>query len=306
MRQVVESAMNKGILYVPKSMNRDAFLMSCFVTLTDTPALLQCEAKSLLKAMGISMNLRFHPGKILGQSWFIPRKKWTGSMEIQECNYQNGYRGLFALNSRAVPGLTLFYGHILEGDGISFNPMAMNPNDVLRVETIRPSISDEERKIHKGTWVMFRPPIMPNGSIPFPSVEYWTKEMLDNHYIKYVQKFNKTTGKYIDSDAWKVTGYGGMCVKTVMSSMSRKFSQSIENLALGYANAIDIAGELMEPIPPAPPNLMGDGDKSNDTNTVENADIRSEITYEPPVESAPQRTMDDVLGGEADDELNLN
>ena len=103
---LLESRKDAIAAMLPRHMNAERLLKVAQIVATTTPALLECEIPSLIKAIGDCAQMGFEPNTPLGQAYLVPfSAKNKAGQWIKNVQVIIGYKGLIELARRS--------GHII-------------------------------------------------------------------------------------------------------------------------------------------------------------------------------------------------
>lgn len=210
---------------LPKHLDADRLARIALTEFRKTPALLECDPKSLLGAVIQAAQLGLEPGSALGQCYLLPFKNSkTGTTDVQ---FIVGYRGMIDLARRS-------------GQIESINAYAVHEGDDFNVSLgLSPDID------HKPNWELDRSnpdtiqfvyavAVLRGGAKQF--------EVMTRSQIEAIRKRSKA-GHF---GPWK-TDYEAMALKTVIRRLFKYLPASVEMVnaaTLDEAAATDVSQEL--------------------------------------------------------------
>lgn len=188
------------------------FIASIVSAVSATPALAECEAKSIVSAALLGEGLKLSPSPQLGQYYLIPfecqlkdengntiwlknekgeyiknERGYKIPSTVKRAQFVLGYKGYIQLAIRSGQYKKLNVLPIKQGELIRFDPL----NEEIEVQLIEDE-TEREKTDTTGYYAMFE---YING---FKKAMYWSKEKMLSHADKYSAAFslNGTSGKY--------------------------------------------------------------------------------------------------------------
>jgi recombination protein RecT len=231
-RGLIERCRGQIAMALPKHMTPERMVRVCNTAVQKTPALLDCEPRSLMGAIIQSSQLGLEPDGVLGHAYLIPfNNRKTGKVE---CQFIAGYKGLIELARRSGQ-ISTVYAH------------AVHANDEFRY-----TLGLDPTLIHKPT------PGEPGDLIAVYAVCHLRDggkqfEVLTRREIDTIRAGSKAA----NSGPW-VTHYDEMAKKTALRRLCKLLPTSPE---LARAAALDELAEASQPQDLgflAPPEVQGD------------------------------------------------
>lgn len=212
------------------------FIASIVSAVSATPALAECEARSIVSAALLGEGLKLSPSPQLGQYYLVPFKDRKN--KVTNAQFVLGYKGYIQLAIRSGQYKKLNVLPIKEGELIRFDPL----NEEIEVRLIEDE-TEREKADTEGYYAMFE---YTNG---FKKAMYWSKEKMLSHADKYSSAFSlyATSGQYAkvsyddylagnynQKDSWLYSSFwykdfDGMACKTMLRQLISKWGiMSIE------------------------------------------------------------------------------
>lgn len=212
------------------------FIASIVSAVSATPALAECEARSIVSAALLGEGLKLSPSPQLGQYYLVPFKDRKN--KVTNAQFVLGYKGYIQLAIRSGQYKKLNVLPIKEGELIRFDPL----NEEIEVRLIEDE-TEREKADTAGYYAMFE---YTNG---FKKAMYWSKEKMLSHADKYSSAFSlyATSGQYAkvsyddylagnynQKDSWLYSSFwykdfDGMACKTMLRQLISKWGiMSIE------------------------------------------------------------------------------
>lgn len=212
------------------------FIASIVSAVSATPALAECEARSIVSAALLGEGLKLSPSPQLGQYYLVPFKDRKN--KVTNAQFVLGYKGYIQLAIRSGQYKKLNVLPIKEGELIRFDPL----NEEIEVRLIDDE-TEREKADTAGYYAMFE---YTNG---FKKAMYWSKEKMLSHADKYSSAFSlyATSGQYAkvsyddylagnynQKDSWLYSSFwykdfDGMACKTMLRQLISKWGiMSIE------------------------------------------------------------------------------
>lgn len=212
------------------------FIASIVSAVSATPALAECEARSIVSAALLGEGLKLSPSPQLGQYYLVPFKDKKN--KVTNAQFVLGYKGYIQLAIRSGQYKKLNVLPIKEGELIRFDPL----NEEIEVRLIEDE-TEREKADTEGYYAMFE---YTNG---FKKAMYWSKEKMLSHADKYSSAFSlyATSGQYAkvsyddylagnynQKDSWLYSSFwykdfDGMACKTMLRQLISKWGiMSIE------------------------------------------------------------------------------
>lgn len=212
------------------------FIASIVSAVSATPALAECEARSIVSAALLGEGLKLSPSPQLGQYYLVPFKDRKNN--VTNAQFVLGYKGYIQLAIRSGQYKKLNVLPIKEGELIRFDPL----NEEIEVRLIEDE-TEREKADTEGYYAMFE---YTNG---FKKAMYWSKEKMLSHADKYSSAFSlyATSGQYAkvsyddylagnynQKDSWLYSSFwykdfDGMACKTMLRQLISKWGiMSIE------------------------------------------------------------------------------
>ncbi|MBO5163219.1 MAG: recombinase RecT [Ruminococcus sp.] len=271
------------------------FIASIVSAVATTPALQECEAKTVVSAALLGEGLKLSPSPQLGQYYLVPFKDKKN--KVTNAQFVLGYKGYIQLATRSGQYKRINAMAIKEGELKSYNPF----DDEIELEYC----DDEELRDSlptKGYYAMFE---YHNG---FKKILYWSKEKMLIHADKYSAAFslNGTSGQYAKvpyadymagnynkKDEWLYSSFwykdfDGMACKTMLRQLISKWGIMSIDMQKAYESDGGVIGENGEVTFSDEP--IHEEAAENDSSVVEIAPEKSE---EPTV----QESFTDIMEG---------
>lgn len=238
----------------------DRFVASIVSAVSASPALQDCEAKSIVSAALLGEALKLSPSPQLGQYYLVPfkqkeKKDRNGEIISPECTnatFVLGYKGYIQLATRSGQYKRINAMEIKEGELIRYNPF----DDEIELEYIADEIMRTSLPTI-GYYAMFE---YHNG---FRKIIYWSKEKMLLHADKYSAAFslNGTSGqyakvsyadyeagKYNKKDEWLYSSFwyknfDGMACKTLLRQLISKWGIMSIDMQKAYEADGGVIGE---------------------------------------------------------------
>ena len=219
------------------------FIASIVSAVSATPALAECEARSIVSAALLGEGLKLSPSPQLGQYYLVPFKDRKNN--VTNAQFVLGYKGYIQLAIRSGQYKKLNVLPIKEGELIRFDPL----NEEIEVRLIEDE-TEREKADTEGYYAMFE---YTNG---FKKAMYWSKEKMLSHADKYSSAFSlyATSGQYAkvsyddylagnynQKDSWLYSSFwykdfDGMACKTmlrqliwtIVNKVDRKIKKAIQ------------------------------------------------------------------------------
>lgn len=231
----------------------DRFVASIVSAVSASPALQECEAKSIVSAALLGEALKLSPSPQLGQYYLIPFKKKGNNNEVTtNATFVLGYKGYIQLATRSGQYKRINAMAIKESELISYNPF----DDEIELKYCADEITRDSLPTI-GYYAMFE---YHNG---FRKIIYWSKEKMLLHADKYSPAFslNGTSGNYAkvsyaDYEAgnynkkseWLYSSFwykdfDGMACKTLIRQLISKWGIMSVDMQKAYESDGGIIGE---------------------------------------------------------------
>jgi len=199
----------KGIQNMISSVLGDAkraarFTASITSAVTTTPALKECDTKSILSGALLGESLELSPSPQLGQYYLVPFNDKNGPKKAQ---FVLGYKGYIQLAMRSGQYKKLNVLEIKKGELIRFDPL----NEEIEVNLIDDEVKRELAET-VGYYAMFE---YSNG---FKKAMYWTRAKMERHAIKYSKGYAAKKGYTF----WE-KDFDGMAYKTMLRQLISKW-----------------------------------------------------------------------------------
>ena len=217
------------------------FVASISSAVAQTPALQECDAKTILTGALVGEALNLSPSPVLGQYYLLPFK--NSKTGIPEAQFVLGAKGYVQLAIRSGQYKDIDYIEVREGEYKGRN----KTNGKQEFEFIE----DEELRLSKpiiGYMAYFE---LLNG---FYKQIYWSKEKMEQHADKYSKAFNLAdykkliAGQIPQKDLWKYSSYwykdfDGMAFKTLLRQIISKFGIMSIDMQEAYAKDMAVMRE---------------------------------------------------------------
>lgn len=218
-RNLILANKDQIAMALPRFMNADRLVRTALTTISTTPELANCTARSLVGAVMQCAQLGLEPG-ILGMAYLIPfRNNRTNTIEVQ---FIPGYKGLLAIARRSGEISTIQAHTVHAKDAFKYQ----FGSDPFLKHT--PS-EDAERGAVTHFYAVSR---LKDGGVQF---EVMTKAEIDQHRDRY--------SRAAKQGPW-VSQYDEMAKKTVLRRLCKLLPASVE---LHEAVALDERAELQIP-----------------------------------------------------------
>lgn len=212
------------------------FITSIVSAVSATPALAECDAKSIVSAALLGEGLKLSPSPQLGQYYLVPFKDKKN--KTTNAQFVLGYKGYIQLAIRSGQYKKLNVLPIKKGELIRFDPM----EEEIEVQLIEDE-AERENADTMGYYAMFE---YTNG---FKKAMYWSKEKMLSYADKYSSAFSLygtsgqyakvsyddyLAGNYNNKDSWLYSSFwykdfDGMACKTMLRQLISKWGiMSIE------------------------------------------------------------------------------
>jgi recombination protein RecT len=169
--QALEQMRPKIEAALPRHLNADRMLRIAFTEINKTPALMQCEVKSVLASIIIASQLGLEPG-VMGQGFLIPYGK--------TCTFVPGWQGYVDLVSRAGRA-TVHTDTVFPGDAFEYEK---GSTPFIRHKATETTDEDQPfTHVYAVGWVK---------DAQRPVIEVWSRDKV----LKHLKKFNKVGNKH--------------------------------------------------------------------------------------------------------------
>ena len=217
-RGLIERCRGQIAMALPKHMTPERMMRVCNTAISKTPALLDCEPRSLMGAIIQSSQLGLEPDGVLGHAYLIPfNNRKTGRVE---CQFIAGYKGLIELSRRSGQ-ISTVYAH------------AVHANDEFRYTLgLDPTLIHKPTSGEPGELIaVYAVCHLRDGGKQF--------EVLQRREIDAIRSQSKAG----NSGPW-VTHYDEMAKKTALRRLCKLLPTSPE---LARAAALDELAEASQP-----------------------------------------------------------
>ena len=217
-RGLIERCRGQIAMALPKHMTPERMMRVCNTAIQKTPALLDCEPRSLMGAIIQSSQLSLEPDGVLGHAYLIPfNNRKTGRIE---CQFIAGYKGLIELSRRSGQ-ISTVYAH------------AVHANDEFRYTLgLDPTLIHKPTSGEPGDLIaVYAVCHLRDGGKQF--------EVLQRREIDAIRSQSKAS----NSGPW-VTHYDEMAKKTALRRLCKLLPTSPE---LARAAALDELAEASQP-----------------------------------------------------------
>ena len=217
-RGLIERCRGQIAMALPKHMTPERMMRVCNTAISKTPALLDCEPRSLMGAIIQSSQLGLEPDGVLGHAYLIPfNNRKTGRTE---CQFIAGYKGLIELSRRSGQ-ISTVYAH------------AVHANDEFRYTLgLDPTLIHKPTSGEPGELIaVYAVCHLRDGGKQF--------EVLQRREIDAIRSQSKAG----NSGPW-VTHYDEMAKKTALRRLCKLLPTSPE---LARAAALDELAEASQP-----------------------------------------------------------
>ena len=118
-RSMIERSRGQIAAALPKHLTAERMMRVCNTAISKTPALLDCDPRTLIGAIVQASQLGLEPDGTLGHAYLIPfANRKTGKTE---CQFMPGYKGLIELARRSGSISTIYAQVVHENDDWSFS-----------------------------------------------------------------------------------------------------------------------------------------------------------------------------------------
>lgn len=231
------------------------FIASIVSAVATSPALQECEAKTIVSAALLGEGLKLSPSPQLGQYYLVPFKDRKN--KVTNAQFVLGYKGYMQLATRSGQYKRINAMAIKEGELIRYNPF----DDEIELEYCSDEVLRDSLPT-VGYYAMFE---YHNG---FRKIVYWSKEKMLLHADKYSAAFslNGTSGqyakvsyadfkagKYNEKDEWLYSSFwykdfDGMACKTMLRQLISKWGIMSIEMQRAYEADGGVIGESGEVI----------------------------------------------------------
>ncbi|MDE5854184.1 MAG: recombinase RecT [Ruminococcus sp.] len=231
------------------------FVASIVSAVATSPALQECEAKTIVSAALLGEGLKLSPSPQLGQYYLVPFKDKKN--KVTNAQFVLGYKGYIQLATRSGQYKRINAMAIKEGELINYNPF----DDEIEFEYCSDEVLRDSLPTI-GYYAMFE---YHNG---FKKIVYWSKEKMLMHADKYSAAFslNGTSGqyakvsyadfeagKYNKKDEWLYSSFwykdfDGMACKTMLRQLISKWGIMSIEMQRAYEADGGVIGESGEVI----------------------------------------------------------
>ena len=221
-------AVKKNIAGVVGERNVTRFVTSVVSAVQANPALARCSNSSILSAALLGEALKLTPSPQLGQFYIIPykNKKKVGTqwVEVEEAQYQLGWRGYIQLAIRSGQYKTIVVSEVKDGELAKFNPITeeieLSPIEDPAVREATPTI---------GYYAMFR---LNNN---FEKVLFMSKEAMEAHAKRYSRGYRYDLDSHKKTSPWS-TDFDAMAKKTMIRQLIGKWGIMSIEMQQAYSN----------------------------------------------------------------------
>lgn len=169
--QALEQMRPKIEAALPRHLNADRMLRIAFTEINKTPALMQCDVKSVLASIIIASQLGLEPG-VMGQGFLIPYGK--------TCTFVPGWQGFVDLVSRAGRA-TVHTDTVFPGDDFEYEK---GSSPFIKHKATDSTDEDQPfSHVYAVGWVK---------DAQRPVIEVWSRDKV----LKHLKKFNKVGNKH--------------------------------------------------------------------------------------------------------------
>jgi len=213
---------------LPAGVDVDRFLRATISAVNSTPALLRCDADSIISAVGEAARLGLEVGGPLAEAWIIPRKG--------RAVFQPGVRGLIKLAHKGQPRISSI-DPVVVYDGDVFKPIRGTTPGLIHEESLTAKRSD-------ATLVAVYAVVAWKDAGP-PKFDWMNREEVDKVMASSSSKdeAGNITGPW---SAW----YGEMAKKSVVKRIVKTIPMETDDLA--RALELDTRAEIGEATAPLP------------------------------------------------------
>ena len=190
-------------LALPAHLNSDRFTRLVLTAFSTSPALQDCEPRSILSAVMVAAQMGLEIG-VSGQGWLIPYKK--------TCTFVPGWQGIVDIVNRSGRA-TVWTGAVFDGDSFDF---ALGDSPFVRHQ---PCGEDDPKKL---THVYAIGKVRGND---LPVIEVWPMRKCEKHF----KAMNKVGERHYAHKHWEM-----YCRKLPLLQVCKYMPKSIE-----LASAID-------------------------------------------------------------------
>lgn len=223
---------------LPKHLTPERMIRVALTAIQKTPALAECDQRSLIGAIVQAAELGLEPNTPLGHAYLIPYKNNKNGYRL-EAQLQIGYRGFIALARRSGEVSSISAEIVYEKDQFEVN------YGTNRSLTHKPLLNTKDRGRKLGVYAVV---VFKDG---FQDFEY-----MDDIEINAIRARSKSG----DSGPWK-TDENEMWKKTPIRRLAKRLPLSIEDSALLKAAVTDeyndtgFGESLLPELPPAPSTI---------------------------------------------------
>jgi len=183
-----------------------AGFISSIVNISNTPALKDCEPKSIISAAVVAASLDLPIDPNLGLAYIVP---YNDKNRGKIAQFQLGYKSFIQLSMRSSQYKTISSSEVYEGEIKKYNRITGD------IEFNEDFVVQADSKV-AGYIAYFR---LLNG---FEKYLYMTVEQLQAHGKKYSQSYKSNKDWVRNSSLW-VTNFHSMATKTVLKLLLSKF-----------------------------------------------------------------------------------
>lgn len=274
----------------PKKAER--FVAAITSAVATTPALQECEAKSIVAGALLGETLNLSPSPQLGNYYLVPFKDKNAG--VSNAQFILGVKGYKQLAIRSGQYKKINAMEIKDGELIRYNPF----DDEIELQYIE----DEELRDSLptiGYYAMFE---LQNG---FKKVLYWSKDKMICHADKFSAAFSKDAkggkypkvsyadfcaGKYDKKDAWLYSSFwyqnfDEMGVKTMIRQLLSKWGILSVEMEKGFAADGGVVSE------------NGDIDYVDSPESTQHDESNTVPVEATPVQDAPANDFAEIMEG---------
>lgn len=185
------------------------FIASIVSAVSATPALAECEARSIISAALLGEGLKLSPSPQLGQYYLVPFN--DNKNDKKTAQFILGYKGYIQLAIRSGYYKKLNVLPIKQGELIRFDPL----EEDIEVQLIQDEREREQAET-MGYYAMFE---YSNG---FRKAIYWSKDKMESHALRYSKGYasDKKNGRAYTF--WS-KDFDGMACKTMLRQLISKW-----------------------------------------------------------------------------------
>jgi len=229
-----DDAIRKNIEKVVSGKNADRFITSIVSAVQANPQLATCTNQSILSSALMGESLQLPPSPQLGYYYMVPykTKKKIGKemVEIQEAQFQMGWKGMIQLAIRSGQYKNIVVNEIKEGE-IDYNPIT---EDIVLHPIKDPAEREKAKTI--GYYAAFE---LMSG---FKKQMFSPIEALEAHAQKYSKTY-QSDKKYGNRRSTWSTNFDAMAKKTMIRLLLSKWGIMSVEMQQAYINDMGVINE---------------------------------------------------------------